>query len=260
MAIRVTCPNCHARFNVSEKFAGKEGPCPKCKGVIRIPSAAEQVVIHAPAPVGPRDSQGGQILKPIRRKEFSLTSVQIALILVSIVGFFLFALILRMIIGQDIHEFPYSLIVQLAAICIAPPLGFVGYHLLRNQELGTFPKPELFKRIAIASLIYAILWMAFPAALWGFNNRYELGTYLTAIIPMLAVGGVVGMYCFDMEYLMGLVHYGLYFVICLIGRAVAGLGFLPSDTGTSVGRTSIRTTSMLENVQEYFLGLVALLT
>lgn len=37
MPILVTCPGCKAQFNVSEKFAGKQGPCPKCKAVITIP-------------------------------------------------------------------------------------------------------------------------------------------------------------------------------------------------------------------------------
>ena len=32
MPIRVTCTGCHARFDVSEKFAGKEGPVPKMQG------------------------------------------------------------------------------------------------------------------------------------------------------------------------------------------------------------------------------------
>ena len=35
MAIDVTCPSCHTRFQVSDKFAGKSGPCPKCKNTIR---------------------------------------------------------------------------------------------------------------------------------------------------------------------------------------------------------------------------------
>lgn len=37
MPILVTCPGCKAQFNVSDKFAGKQGPCPKCKAVISIP-------------------------------------------------------------------------------------------------------------------------------------------------------------------------------------------------------------------------------
>src|SRR5262245_6594726 len=37
MPILVTCPGCKAQFNVGEKFAGKQGPCPKCKALITIP-------------------------------------------------------------------------------------------------------------------------------------------------------------------------------------------------------------------------------
>jgi hypothetical protein len=261
MAIRVTCPKCHSRFNVSEKFAGKEGPCPKCKGVIQIPALSEQVIIEAPPPSGPRDSQGKSILKPIRRTETVLSSLQIALITIGIVGFLLVALLMRLMIGDDIQNYPYWLLVIFAAVAIAPPLAYVGYHLLRNQEMGTFGVSELRKRVGIGSLIYALLWGAFPIACWAFNEKYELGTYLTAIIAMLAIGGVAGMYCFDLEYIMGLVHYGMYFVICLIGRAVAGLGFLPQDSLNSVGgRPSIRTTSMLETVAEFCQFMSALFT
>jgi hypothetical protein len=247
MSIRVTCPSCHTRFNVSEKFAGKEGPCPKCKGMIRIPAISEEVVIHAPAEAGPKDSTGKSILKPIRRSETKLSGVQIALIASSVIGFLLVAVILRFVLSDDITKFPLWLMIA-APIIIAPPLGYMGYHLLRDQEMGTIRSAELWIRVGISSAIYAILWLAFPLAYYAFNNEYGLGAYLTAIIAMLGVGGVAGMYCFDLEYLMGLVHYGMYFVVCLVGRWIAGLGFLPSNE--SVGSLRIRTTSMIESVLE----------
>lgn len=34
MAIDVVCENCKTKFQVSNKYAGKEGPCPKCKNNI----------------------------------------------------------------------------------------------------------------------------------------------------------------------------------------------------------------------------------
>ena len=80
MPIRVTCTKCHTRFNVSDKFAGKSGPCPKCKSTIQIPNKEDEVIIEAPKPKGPVDTSGKSILKPIRRKETKLSSVQITLI------------------------------------------------------------------------------------------------------------------------------------------------------------------------------------
>ena len=49
MAIAVICPSCKSRFSVSDQFAGRTGPCPKCKKPIKIPAVtAEAVVIHEP--------------------------------------------------------------------------------------------------------------------------------------------------------------------------------------------------------------------
>jgi hypothetical protein len=113
MPILVTCPGCKAQFNVSEKFAGKQGPCPKCKAVITIPkgnaapAAAEppaapaagkkagspaaapppppparaaagpppEVKIHAPddAPQAGKTRTGAASLKPLARTDARLT-------------------------------------------------------------------------------------------------------------------------------------------------------------------------------------------
>src|SRR5690242_13692422 len=57
--IAVVCPSCHARFQVSEKFAGKEGPCPKCKQKITVPALGEEVKIHGPEEYeGAKDAKG----------------------------------------------------------------------------------------------------------------------------------------------------------------------------------------------------------
>ena len=73
MPIQVTCPNCLKRFQVSDKFAGKQGPCPACKKTIRVPDASEAVTIHAPEDDGPKDSKGQSVLKPITRTDRDFT-------------------------------------------------------------------------------------------------------------------------------------------------------------------------------------------
>ena len=60
MPITIVCPGCHGRFSVSEKFAGKQGPCPKCKKVISIPKASEEVKIHVPDDYGGAKTSSGQ--------------------------------------------------------------------------------------------------------------------------------------------------------------------------------------------------------
>lgn len=223
MPIRVTCPNCHTRFNVSDKFAGKEGPCPKCKKTIQVPDASQEVKVHE-REVGPKDSKGRAILKPIKRQETKVSSVQMTLIVAGIVMFLVLSLVMRLMIVPE--QFPQWLL-MLSAIVIAPVTAYAAYTFLRNQELGTIPRDELIKRIAVCSLVYALLWFAMPLAKYAFNDRYEMGSWMVALIAMLGIGGASGMFSMDFDYLFGLIHYGFYLVVCLLGRVLAGIGILP---------------------------------
>src|SRR5205823_1655709 len=96
MAIDVVCTACKTRFQVSEKFAGKSGPCPKCKATIKIPEKAQEVVIHAPEVSGPKDSKGQAVLKPISRTEVRLQTTQIVAIVGATVVVLIAAAILRL--------------------------------------------------------------------------------------------------------------------------------------------------------------------
>jgi hypothetical protein len=102
MAIDVTCASCKTRFQVSDKFAGKQGPCPKCKKIITVPSKKDEVVIHVPES-GPKDSKGQLVLKPLTRKETRLTPVNIGVIVGSIVLLLLFSLVLRIAYQKELR-------------------------------------------------------------------------------------------------------------------------------------------------------------
>lgn len=232
MPIRVTCPGCHTRFNVSEKHAGKEGPCPKCKKVITIPTADEEVVIHSPDTAGPKDSQGRSIVAPIRRKETRLSSVQVTLIVTAIVGFFLGAVVMNMMV-PDKTKFP-MFVIWLAAVLISVPIVFGAYTFLRDQELGSFRGRELWIRVGICSLVYVALWGLMPIAKYAFDG-YELGSWGCAIGGMIAAGAATSMLLLDFDYLMGIVHYGMYLGICLLGRLIVGIGVLPGMLEASDG-------------------------
>ena len=229
MSIRVTCIKCHTRFNVSDKFAGKKGPCPKCKTTIKIPDKDEQVVVHEPEISGPKSITGEAILNPIRRKEVKLTSVHITLVVSLLVLFLICALVFRFMLTNK-FEFP-SWILWISSIAIAPPICFAGYFMLRDQELSGYIGKELWVRILICSAIYALLWIAMPVGKYAFSDNYETGSWIMALIIMAAGGGVAGIACFDLDYLMGVVHYGLYLGFCLVGRLIAGIGILPGWFG-----------------------------
>ena len=223
MAIRVTCSGCLARFDVSEKFAGKEGPCPKCKKIIQIPALEEQVVVHAPEHSGPKDSKGRSILKPISRSETKLTGLHITLIIASIVLFLGMCFVLRNLY-TDKELLPLWLL-GIGAVLVAGPIAYVAYTFLRNQEAASLAGQDLWTRLGICSLVYGALWLLMPVMAYAFPGN-QIGAII-ALVGMIAAGGAIGMLMLEFDYLFGVLHYGMYLGVCLIGRLVAGLDVLP---------------------------------
>jgi len=224
--IRVTCNKCHTRFNVSEKFDGKEGPCPKCKPIIRVPKKSDEIRIEAPKHKGPTDTKGQAIVKPITRKDTVLSGVQIALIIASIIGFLAVSLVVRLMIADKTVQSMWWLL-GVGAFVLAVPLVLVAYAFLRDQEREGFVGQNLYNRVGIASLAFAVSWIALPIAAYAFNDSYEIGSYLVAATVMFAIGTVASMACFEFEAIMGMVHYGLYLGVALLGRWLAGIGIFP---------------------------------
>ena len=223
MSIRVICPGCKARFNVSDQFAGKTGPCPKCKAQIKIPDASEQVVVHGPDGFGPKDSTGRSVLKPIFREETKVTGIQIAILVASIVASLGAAIAVRF----ATETVPLPLLI-VGAVALAPPLSWAGYAFLRNQDLDSYHGLELWGRVAGTSAVFALLWIVFPAVLYAINgDAYTTGISGGTLAGILLAGGAVSMVAYDLDYLMGCVHYGLYILACLLLRLAAGLDFIP---------------------------------
>ncbi len=238
MPIRVTCPGCHSRFNVSDKFAGKKGPCPKCKAVILIPTENEQVVIHEPESFGPRNETGQAVLKPISRTETRLTAIHIALIVAGTLLFLAGALMIRFMIDDKTAPPPVLLVV--GALGLGWLMAFTGYTFLRDPDLGGFRGKELWARVGICGLIYAASWLWMPLMNYAFDG-YGLGAWIAACIGMLVMGGFTGMYSFDFDFANGILHYGLFFGVSLLGRWLAGLGAFP---GMLEQASTISTTAM----------------
>lgn len=252
MPIQVTCPKCHTRFNVSEKFAGKEGPCPKCKTKIRVPDKSEEVVIAAPK-TGPTDSEGREILKPIKRADRSMSQLQIGLIVGALVAFLAIAFLFRLTV-EDKVNFPFW-ILAVSAIVIAPPIALGAYTILKDSELEDFQGKSLWSRVLICGGIYALFWLAMPLSKYAFGDQYEMGTWIMAWVAMLGGGAAAGMLSFDFDYLTGLLHYGLYLGFCLLGRLIAGVGVLPGMVDVAEPVNSGFASQWLplwQSVQRYF--------
>ncbi len=223
MSIRVTCPGCHVRFNVSDKFAGREGPCPKCKVVIQIPDKSDEVVIHEQE-IGPKDSKGRLITKPVRRTETKLSGLQIAIMVAVMLGFVVGAAMLRMIEASQFRD----ILLGAGAALLAVPCVYAAYSFIRDQERGAFLGRELWLRVFAVSAVYALIWFAIPLAGYAFNGEFTM-TWLVGGAGMILFGALIGMVGFDFDYLSGVLHYGFYFLCCLLLRVLSGVSFNSSQ-------------------------------
>jgi len=230
MPINVICPGCHARFAVAEKFAGQQGPCPKCKQPITIPKLDEQVVIHAPdhSEAGAIDSKGRNVLKTYRKTDAKFQP----LVLTAVAGFVLVTLLVALVL-RGMQDQPDTLMSVLGAILLGPPLAWAGYTFLRDDELEAYQGMELAIRSVGCGLVYALLWgvyMFVGGQLWGadaFTKGLEIWQMFALVIPLLAVGAGAAYVALDLEPGSGFFHVAMYFATTVILRLVAGMSVLP---------------------------------
>ncbi len=222
MSIRVTCAGCHTRFNVDDRFAGKEGPCPKCKKPITIPAKSEAVQVHAPDQFGPKTTSGEGALKPITRRHAKLSPVQMVLIAATIVGFLVVAFLMRSSI-KDPDSFN-SWLLLLGAVLLAVPCVYGGYSFLRNAELGAFIGNDLIGRIAACSVTYGLSWLAIPLVSYAIGP--ELGRFI-GVALMVVLGVFTAYLLLSLDFIMGTLHYGMFFGCCVLLRVTAGFTALP---------------------------------
>jgi len=226
MAIDVTCPSCHTRFQVSDKFAGKSGPCPKCKKTIKVPEKKDEVVIHAPEVTGPKDSKGVAVLKPISRTEVSLKTTQILIIVGSVLGVLILAVVMRL---QFKGGTVPPLITILGSVLLGPPLAFAGYTFMRDDETEPYRGTEVLLRALACGLAYAAIWGAYwlVFAYW-FNWKVPTGEpnwqVMAVVVPvMVAIGAFASQASFELELTTGALLYAMYLIATVILRVIMGL-------------------------------------
>ncbi len=225
MPIQVTCPSCLKRFQVSEKFAGKTGPCPNCKKPLRVPDASEEVVIHAPEDESPKDSTGKSVLTPILREETDVTQKGLLLTGAAVFVTVLIAVVFRF--SFESGSLPIWAKI-LGIIALAPPLVAAGYSFVREQELEPYRGEDLRNRVLVLSAIFSLLWAIYafvPAYVMEYDEAANMSWMVFGITfcVMLALGAVASSATFELEFVNGLAHAGLYLIGVVLLAIIAGV-------------------------------------
>lgn len=231
MPISVVCSNCKARFTVSDKFAGKKGPCPKCKTILTVPDMpAEDVKIHVPEAFagGGKDSKGRPVLKPIARKDTKLSAVNI----VAIVGAVIVTLVIAFVLRGVPNKPP---IIVAGLLIVSPALAVAGYTFLRDDELEPYRARALLIRATLCGLGYAALWGAYwPLAEYGIISGEPWQWFFVAP-AFIVVGAGLAFASLDLDFGSAAMHYCFYVAVTLLLRFAIGLPPLwaAATTGTA---------------------------
>jgi predicted Zn finger-like uncharacterized protein len=228
MPIAVICPSCKAAFRVSDKFAGRKGPCPKCKATIEIPKP-EEVQIHGAEAFaeGGRDTKGQLITKPIARKDAKLGTIQIVLLVGGTITSLVLTAVLGRTLGVGIPVVGVGLLVLGFPICVG------AYVLLRNDELEPYRGTSLWIRAGITSVGYAALWGIFY--LVPESAMTAPWNWFLIVPPFLVVGALAAFACLDLDFANGFFHYSFYLLVTLLLRYLIGMPaiWVPLTVSTS---------------------------
>lgn len=229
MAIQVTCPGCLTRFSVADKFAGKQGPCPKCKEVITIPAADEGVVIHAPKPDGPTDAKGRSVLKTVKRQDGAFdpmiaTGVSVVVLLTLLAAFLLRGN------PEAANSWP---VLAAGAVVLGPLCAWAGYGFLRDQELEPYRGGALWGRASIAGVVFAVSWFVYflladqvGESTWRADGLevWQMGFASAVAIGIASFASFVTL---DLEPFMAFFNATLYYLLTVLLRVVLALPAVP---------------------------------
>lgn len=232
MPIQVTCPKCFKRFQVSDQFAGKSGPCPNCKKQIKVPEVSEEVVVHAPDEDAPKNKAGKSVLKPIERTETNVTRKGMLITGGAIFAAIAVAVGLRVTgffeVGDEGASVAQLAVQILGAVVLAPPLVWAGYTFLRDSELAPYDGSELRNRVLILSGIFAVLWVIYalvPSYVFELERPSEMSFVVFGVVfaIMIGFGAFASVATFEFEFFNGLAHAGLYLIVILLLAVISGV-------------------------------------
>lgn len=219
MPIQVVCPGCKSRFTVSDQFAGRTGPCPKCKQSITIPApAAKAVTIHEPeAPAASSQGSGRVPLAPITSTERPVSTLQFVVVAVGAIASLIFAVLAR--VAWQPGQAPQWALTA-AAVLLAFPCAAIGYRITRNRELEPYRGRSLAMRVTICALVYAALWGV--RALVPAEMTTEMWQWLYVAPIFFGIGGLASLAAFDLDWGAAVAHFSLYVLVTATLRWLAG--------------------------------------
>ncbi len=208
---------------MSNKFAGKTGPCPNCKNLIMVPFKTGKIAIHTPEQFadGGCNTDHQLVLRPITHEDANFKPLTAAGIACS-AG----TIIACAWLGGKMGIFQDNTFTIWAGLAlISPILVLAAYSFLYDDELEPYKGRSLYIRAAICGMIYALLWGVF-AYVSDIVLTGEVWNWFFIAPSFFAAGAMVAATTLDLEFGNGFFHYSFYILATIILHWAAGMGWI----------------------------------
>mgnify|MGYP001212443752 CR=1 FL=1 len=209
MAIDVICSGCLKRFQVSDQFAGRSGPCPGCKTIITIPTLEDQVIIeepeHKPGSPGAHTKIDGITRRAGFFQRFEIITLCTLFATAAVV-----ALLTRTLQSESggVLTFTTGTLFGLGLVVVSLASNLLGYGVLKDSEIESFDRRTAIIRSAITAAIYCFIALAFVVATLLLDHHDDSRTLILAIVGVacFAIASFAPMVLYEMELIQGALH------------------------------------------------------
>jgi hypothetical protein len=218
MAILVVCPSCTSRFTVSDQFAGRTGPCPKCKKPITVPKPeAAAVTIHEPDRGAAATAGGRSVTVPFRSLDRPVPPLAFVIGGVGAVVVLMAAWLVRVGGGGP----PPAWLSLATAFAVGVPIAAIGYAALRNREMEAYRGSALLVRCLACAAVYAALWAV--RGLMPADATKEMWQWIYIGPAFVLPGALAALAAFDLDWGEAAAHFSFYVLFTALLRMVAGI-------------------------------------
>lgn len=215
MAIDVICSGCLKQFQVSDQFAGRSGPCPKCKTIISIPKLEDQLVIeeptHRPGSPGAHTKING-----IRRRRGFFQRFEIITLCSLFASAGIVAIVIRILQTDPISRLDSTTgtLFVLGLILLSLGSSALGYGVLKDSEIKAFARRTTIFRSIMTATVYCIIAAGFIGTTLLFSHEDPRNLILAVVaIACFSIASFAPMAFFEMELMQGALHVAI--MICM---------------------------------------------
>ena len=216
MSIDVICSGCLKRFQVSDEFGGRSGPCPGCKTIIAIPKLEDQVVIEEPehkaGSAGAHTKIDGITRRPGFFQRFEIIMLCSLFMAAAIV-----AVLANVLQGDSIATLTptTATLFALGLILLSLASSLLGYGVLKNPEIEAFDRHKTILRAAITAAIYFLFATSFIAVSLMLPHSDPSRTMILSIVGIacFSIASFAPMALFELEMTQGALHVAV--MICM---------------------------------------------